>query len=33
MPVLDFKKNEWLYYDTGYHWPDCRMVVEQRSIL
>jgi hypothetical protein len=18
---LDFKKNEWLYYDTGYHWP------------
>lgn len=19
--VLDFKKGEWLYYDTGYHWP------------
>jgi hypothetical protein len=18
---LDFKENEWLYYDTGYHWP------------
>ena len=18
---LDYKKNEWLYYDTGYHWP------------
>jgi hypothetical protein len=18
---LDSKKNEWLYYDTGYHWP------------
>jgi hypothetical protein len=18
---LDFKNNEWLYYDTGYHWP------------
>jgi hypothetical protein len=22
---LDVKKDEWLYYDTGYHWP--RMVV------
>jgi hypothetical protein len=22
---LDTKNNEWLYYDTGYHWP--RMVV------
>jgi hypothetical protein len=18
---LDLKVNEWLYYDTGYHWP------------
>jgi hypothetical protein len=18
---LDYKKDEWLYYDTGYHWP------------
>jgi hypothetical protein len=18
---LDYKKNEWLYYDSGYHWP------------
>jgi hypothetical protein len=18
---LDYKKNEWLYYDTGYDWP------------
>jgi len=18
---LDYKKNEWLYYDTGFHWP------------
>jgi hypothetical protein len=18
---MDYKKNEWLYYDTGYHWP------------
>ena len=18
---LDYKKNEWLHYDTGYHWP------------
>ena len=18
---LDYKKNEWLYYDTGHHWP------------
>ncbi|HXJ09353.1 MAG TPA: hypothetical protein VNH12_07585 [Burkholderiales bacterium] len=18
---LDYKKSEWLYYDTGYHWP------------
>jgi hypothetical protein len=19
---LDLKKNEWLYYDSGHHWPD-----------
>lgn len=19
---LDYKQNEWLYYDTGYHWPE-----------
>jgi len=19
--ILDLKKSEWLYYDTGYHWP------------
>ena len=18
---IDYKRNEWLYYDTGYHWP------------
>ena len=21
LTFLDFKNNEWLYYDTGYHWP------------
>jgi hypothetical protein len=21
MTFLDLKKNEWLYYDSGYHWP------------
>ena len=26
---MDYKKNEWLYYDTGYHWP-VMVVAEQR---
>jgi hypothetical protein len=21
MTFLDLKRNEWLYYDSGYHWP------------
>jgi hypothetical protein len=22
LTFLDFKEKEWLYYDTGYHWPN-----------
>lgn len=25
---MDYKKNEWLYYDTGYHWP--LMIVDHK---
>lgn len=25
---MDYKKNEWLYYDTGFHWPV--MIVNQK---
>ena len=33
---LDAKKNEWLYYDAGYHWPvmvvtDLRAITEGRT--